>query len=288
MTRIATSQLFNRSTAQMSSLNVEANRLQGQIASGKKLTAPSQDAAGWSQLATIKRSAADDKAAAANIDLASSILGQSDDALDGMAKQLQRAQELAIQANSGTLNADQRAHIATQLDGITEDLMRYANQKDVRGVPMFGGGADIAFATGPDGVTYVGGTAPQSIPAGVGNEVQVTEDGTRLAQMFATMATLSEAVRSGEGIGEAADGLTVALDTVSSVRGSVGARMMRLDMEMERMDDVALHREEARTAIEDTDISATITELQKTLTILSATQASFTKLSNLSLFDQIR
>ena len=47
----------------------------------------------------------------------------------------------------------------------------------------------------------------------------------------------------------------------------------------------------ARTAVkimEDTDITSAVTELQKTLTILQATQASFTKLTGLSLFDYLR
>jgi flagellar hook-associated protein 3 FlgL len=41
-------------------------------------------------------------------------------------------------------------------------------------------------------------------------------------------------------------------------------------------------------ALEDTDVTTAVTQLQKTLTILQATQASFTKLTSLSLFDYLR
>ena len=54
------------------------------------------------------------------------------------------------------------------------------------------------------------------------------------------------------------------------------------------MKDVATDREATRSALEDTDVTAAITNLQKTMTILQATQASFTKLASLSLFDYLK
>lgn len=289
MDRVSTSQFYSRSLTQMSGLNVQADKLQTQISTNKKLTVASDDAAGFTRLATLKRDASADKAAKGNLDLAAGILAQSDTALAGITDQLQRAKELAVQANSGTLNADQRATIAGQLDGILQDVASLANQTGARGVPIFGGGGDAAFATDGNGrVTYVGGTKPGVIPTGNDTTVQVTEDGTTLQAMFDTLSALSTAVKSGKGIGEAGDQVTTAIDTVSGMRGSVGARAMRLDMEMERLSDVGVGREEARSAIEDTDVTAAITELQKTLTILSATQASFSKLTSLNLFQQLR
>ncbi len=289
MDRVSTSQFYSRSLTQMSGLNVQADKLQTQISTNKKLTVASDDAAGFTRLATLKRDASADKAAKGNLDLAAGILAQSDTALAGITDQLQRAKELAVQANSGTLTADQRATIAGQLDGILQDVASLANQTDARGVPIFGGGGDAAFATDGNGrVTYVGGTKPGVIPTGNDTTVQVTEDGTTLQAMFDTLSALSTAVNSGKGIGEAGDQVTTAIDTVSGMRGSIGARAMRLDMEMERLSDVGVGREEARSAIEDTDVTAAITELQKTLTILSATQASFSKLTSLNLFQQLR
>lgn len=289
MNRVSTSQFYARSLTQMTGLNVQADKLQTQISTTKKLDVASDDAAGFTRLAGLKRDASADKAVKGNLDLAAGILAQSDTALGSITDQLQRAKELAVQANSGTLTAGQRATIAVQLDGILQDVAGIANQTDARGVPIFGGGGDAAFVTGADGrVSYVGGARPGTIPTGNDGAVQVTEDGTPLQAMFDKLAALSAAVKSGQGIGEAGDQVSTAIDNVSAMRGSIGARAMRLDMEMERLDEVGLGREEARSAIEDTDVTAAITELQKTLTILSATQASFSKLTSLSLFDQLR
>jgi flagellar hook-associated protein 3 FlgL len=86
----------------------------------------------------------------------------------------------------------------------------------------------------------------------------------------------------------AIDGLNASQSQVSNVQGSVGARAARLDIVSSQATDAAAARESDRTELEDTDLSAAITELQKQMTILSATQASFSKLSSLSLFTYLR
>src|SRR3546814_5791223 len=63
-------------------------------------------------------------------------------------------------------------------------------------------------------------------------------------------------------------------DLLTGVRASIGARGARIDLEQTRAADAGAAREIDRSAIEDTDITAAITELQKTMTILQATQAS--------------
>ena len=65
-------------------------------------------------------------------------------------------------------------------------------------------------------------------------------------------------------------------------------RAARVDLEATRLTDVGADREASRSALEDTDIASTYLELQKTMTVLSATQASFSKLSALSLFSYLR
>lgn len=63
---------------------------------------------------------------------------------------------------------------------------------------------------------------------------------------------------------------------------------MRVDIQAAQIKTASSDREIARSGIEDADATETIIELQKTMTILQATQASFSKLSSLSLFDYLR
>lgn len=293
--RIATSQMFSRPTALMSTLTQKADAIQTQIATGKKFTAPSSDPAAYLRLDTLKRADADDLSAAANVKLAQGLLGQSDSTLESVEDQIQRAQELAIQASTGTMSDENRVAIAKTLSAITDDLFALANTKDVRGQPLFGGAAgDAAYSRASDGtISFVGSGEPSAIPIGDGSSVQPTVAGDRaFGDVFATLKSLTDALNAGGDIkavaGEALNGLKSSLENVASARASVGARGARLDLEADRLSDAAIAREESRSAIEDTDIPSAVAELQKTLTVLQATQASFTKLSGMSLFDYLR
>ncbi|MCK9826141.1 hypothetical protein NOCD_21865, partial [Nocardioides cavernae] len=115
------------------------------------------------------------------------------------------------------------------------------------------------------------------------------EGGTNTLAMLAAIAT---ALQSDDFTPDALDtslaDISAASDQVSTVQASLGARAARVDLETSRLKDTGVDREATRSALEDTDIPTAVVELQKTMTILSATQASFSKLSSLSLFDYLR
>ena len=86
--QISTRQLYDRSSTTMQSLSARADKLQTQIATGTKLTAPSDDVVAYQKLATLKRAGADDKAYGSNIGIAKSVLAQSDSTLASIESQL--------------------------------------------------------------------------------------------------------------------------------------------------------------------------------------------------------
>lgn len=302
--QISTRQLYDRSTSLMSTLTARADTLQNQISTGSKLAKPSDDVVAYQKLAQIKVSSANDTAYAANIRIAQSVLAQSDSTLGSMESQLQRAAELAVQANNDTLSPANRKVIGEQLQAIVQDLVGLANTKDARGQPLFGGASgDSAVAQAADGsVSFTSGTTDASpIPVGDGVTVHATDNAQRVfggistpsgtSDMFAVITKLATALIGNDSpIAAATEGgasLKAVLTQIGSARGSVGARAARLDLETDRLTDVATTREVDRSGLEDTDITAAITELQKTMTVLQATQASFSKLSSLSLFSYL-
>lgn len=301
--RVTTAQSFDRPSLLMASLNSQADRLQIQVATGKKILAPSDSASGWQQLSGLRRATADDGAYAANVKMAQSLLAATDTALESVETQLQRAKTLAVQANSETVTPEGRAAILKDVQAIIADLLGVANTKDSRGQPLFGGAAgDAAYARQPDGsIAYVGQGEAAPIPVGDGGDIAATETGARAfggiagangaTDMFAILTAFAAALQPGAeagGIETAMSDLDAALDQIGTARASVGARAFRMDLEAERLVDADTAREATRTGIEDADPAASIAELQKTLTILQATQASFTKLTSLSLFDYLR
>lgn len=151
---------FSQQTSidQLAARQAQIARLQDQISSGQKLQRASEDpgAAARAERArtALARIDADQRGLQGQrsaMQLAESSLGQSTDLL-------QRARELLVQAQGGTLNASDRQSIASELTGIREQLLNTANQRDANGVPLFGGlsVSGSPFVDTGAGVQFVG------------------------------------------------------------------------------------------------------------------------------------
>lgn len=292
---LSTNLFYNRSTASMQKLSAQFDTLNEQISTGKKLIAPSDDSVGYQRLQVINRANADGVQDAANVKIAQSVLQQAGTALTQMTDQLQRASELVIQAKTGTNSASAKEAIATELAGILDSIVSLANGKDARGMPLFGGKDGDAAVTNTNGTLGFAEGKAAAIPIGDGQSVEATvnakdflavEDGSDIGS---ALTAIVAALRAGETVPEgASDTLTTVSDQVTATQASLGAREARVDLQAAQIKSAASDREVARTGIEDADVTETVIELQKTMTILQATQASFSKLSSLSLFDYLR
>lgn len=292
---LSTRSFYDRSAAAMSSLTARAESLQTQVSTGKKLQTPSDDTVAYQRLQGLKLAGADEAAYGSNVKMAQSLLAQADTTLGSIGDQLTRATELVVQAGNGTLSAEAKAALATQLRGIAQTIAGLANTTDVRGQPLFGGDAPAALTVNADGsFTFAAGKA-SAIPIGEGQTVDTSvaaEDilkikgGRDIGQLLAGMA---DALDAGGIIapGDASDLAAIAAQNTAA-QASVGARAVRVELQASYFTAAATNREETRSGIEDVDMTQAITELQKTMTILSATQASFSKLSSLSLFSYLR
>lgn len=295
--QISTSLFYDRAATAMGRLSARTDTLQTQIATGKKLAQASDDSAAYSRLRGLARDTADATVTGSNLDLAAAVLQQADTTLSSMASQLQHAQELAIQARSGTQDATGRQAIAEAIDAIREQLVSLGNASDERGQPLFGGGdGAAAVTTNADGSYSFASARPSAIPIGEGGTVQPSETAARVfrsggTDVLAVLTQLSATLRSGgndAALADAVGKLDAAHTQVLTVQASLGARASRVEIEQAALKQSGIDREAVRSGLEDTDITAAITELQKTMTVLSATQASFTKLQGLSLFDYLK
>lgn len=300
MMQVSTSRFYDAAARNMGRLTSRTDALQVQIATGKRLQAPSDDALAFRRLQGLAQAQADDATFGANLKLAGSMLAQADTVLGEVNDQLQRASELAIRAANGTMNEGDRKIFAIELNDIAQALAQLVNSKDGRGLPLFGG-ADGGQAAVPqaDGSYTLATTAPSAMPVGEGQSIQANEPADRVfgferagvpTDVIAVVAKLAAALETEDAaaIAVGAEEIAAALDQTAATQASFGARAARIDMLAAQMTATAVNREETRSGLEDADITETVTELQKTMTILQATQASFAKLSSLSLFDYLR
>lgn len=307
--QIGTAYLFDRVTRQMSSLSATTAKLQTQISTGKRILAPSDDPVSAARVARLEQGDADDKRYLDNLTVATAILGQADRTLESVETQLQRARELAVRASSDTMNPNDRAAIATELKTIVDDLLRLANTTDLRGGALFGGaGSETPFVRDASGtISYVAvGEAPP-IPIGATATVQTNDNGQRVfgnitvggatTDMFAIVGDLADALANAATLPAATlrtaletgiDGIARATDQIVTARASVGARAARVELETERVTRARTENEIDRSTLEGVDVQSAVLELQRSMTTLQATQASFSRLSQLSLFDYLR
>ena len=78
------------------------------------------------------------------------------------------------------------------------------------------------------------------------------------------------------------------LEKITTAQTVVGARLNWIDLMSERRDETSERVAAERAEVGGADIATTISRLQETLTVLEASQASFVRLSNLSLFSMLR
>ncbi|QKR98960.1 hypothetical protein F9288_04355 [Sphingomonas sp. CL5.1] len=291
----STSLFYDRTATTMRSLTGQADRLNQQITSETNILAPSDDSVGWQRLQNLSLADANDSAYTANISVAKSVLQQADTSLGQIGDQLQQISTLVVQAGNGTLSADGKAAIATQISDLLTSILGTANTTDMRGGPLFGGqSGDTAVTRNDDGSLSFANGETSAIPIGDGQSVQTSNNAanflkTSTSDLGSAITAIVAALNGGGDVPAAAtDTLKKVSDQVTATQSSIGARAARVDIVSGQIASAKIDRSQARTDVDGFDYSTAITELQKTMTVLQATQASFTKLSSMSLFDYLK
>ncbi|HUD31203.1 MAG TPA: flagellar biosynthesis protein FlgL [Novosphingobium sp.] len=300
----STGAFYERSRLDMKDLRTQAESLQAQLSSGSRLTRSSDNPVAASRLRSLSRLETLSQIDTANASRANADLTLADAAMSDMADAVIRAQELATQAASSTLTGEQRSAIATELDQIGQNLLALSNARDSNGHALFGGEAsgDAYKLDAAGKAAYVGTAGSEELPLGEGQNVTRSMTGPQFlsftgkdgsaTDVMATVKALSDALKTGgstaAATSDALANLQTGLDTLTTGQTVVGTRLAWIELTGERRADLSQLRSTEETEIGGTDIATTVSRLQETLTVLEASQASFSRLSGLSLFDQLR
>ncbi|NKJ40723.1 flagellin [Novosphingobium sp. SG720] len=299
-----TSAFYERSSLDLTSLRAQMEQVQTQISSGNRLAASSDDPLTASRLRNLQRQDAISKVDAGSANRATADLNLTDSAMTEMINSLQRARQLANQAATGTLSNAQRTSIGNELVELRNNLVSLANTRDSAGNALFGGDASgdaysVDATTGV--VSYVGSGSAGSLELGDGQSVKRSltgpeflnfSSGTTSTDVFAALKAITDAISAGgSGAQSAASTALTTLDdaitSVSTGQTVVGARLSWIDLNTERQTTMSEARSQDQSTLGATDIPTAYTRLQELATVLQASQASFTKISGLSLFNMM-
>jgi len=288
-----------------------------QLSTGNRVNKPSDDPLAASQAIMVQQAQAQNDQYAIARTFANQNMSQEENILNNVTTAIQSAQSLIVNAGDGALSDDDRASLATKLQGIKDQIVNMANSTDGNGRYIFGGYKSdkppysVDATTGA--VTYSGGDEAISQQVDASRTMTISHTGT---QVFNTLT--SNPVKEPDGTASQTDifktidgaiaalktpkanfaspsdytaaidksnrGLSNSLNNVLSVRSQLGTQLDELDKLDSMGDDTKLINGDKLNALVGTDWTAAISQYSLQQVALQASYKTFTSMQGLSLF----
>jgi flagellar hook-associated protein 3 FlgL len=295
--RISTQTLFENGAARLGELQSGLFKTQQQIASGRRMLSPADDPVAAARALEVAQSQSINTQYGVNRQYAKSALGEVEVTLSSVTELLQEVRTTVEVASNTTLGDTDRAYMATALSGRLDQLFGLANSRDAMGNYMFSGFQtdSPAFSKVPGGVvSYDGDAGQRLLQVDASRRMSVTTPGSAVFQgggqdVFDTLNDFIALLQT-PGMPSATDleaakaNLDLALESVSTVRASVGTRLQELDALDNAGEDRNLQYSQILSELQDLDYSQALTQLSQQQFTLEAAQRSFVTISGLSLF----
>lgn len=279
-----------------------------QMSTGKRVNRASDDPVAASQAVVLSQAQAQNSQYATARTFATQRVSIEESTLSQVTTAIQSAQEKIVYAGNGTLSDDDRASLATDLQGIRDQLMNLANSQDGNGRYIFAGYKTDTPPFSDDG-TYVGGNinVEQQVDSSrtmvIGHTGNLIFDNatsnakpdadkniftaldTAIAQLKIPVADDETAqATASAAIDKTNRSLSNALNNVLTVRAELGTQLNELDKLDSLGDDRALAQTQQMSNLVDVDWNSTISNYTMQQTALQAAYKAFTDMQGMSLF----
>ncbi len=241
----------------VSSLNAQRNLTKSndamsvaiqRLSSGLRINSAKDDAAGLAISTRFTSQINGLNQAVRNANDGISLAQVAEGAMQETTNLLQRMRTLAVQAANGTYSSDDRNSIQDEIDQLSEEIDRIANNTTFNSLNILDGSygtSGIVFQIGADSGQYLSVTI---------DNVQASALGIKdLSVSGATKANASAAIKL----------IDEALDKVTTSRASLGAVQNRLEFTISNLSNVAINLSAANSRIVDTDYAAETAILTK-------------------------
>ena len=290
--RVTPQILARRTTTNMQATLSSLQQIQAEVSSQKRIQKPSDDPVGM--VASMRLRSDVDRTAqiSRNIDDATAWLGTADNSLNSVVQQINKARDLAIQAQNGTLTQTERDSIANQIDDIRQNIIGLANTQ-YAGRSIFAG--TVSGPAYDSSGNYLGNSVAVDRTVAPGTRVQVNVTGDDVfgpagADLFTNLNTLSTQIRTGTSntIDAAVTALDTRTTTVQARLADVGARTNRVDAMKTRNGDDALSLKANLSDVEDVDLPKALMDMQMQQVAYQAALQTTAKVIQPSLVDFLK
>jgi flagellar hook-associated protein 3 FlgL len=247
--RVTQSMLTNNSMRNLSSSYGRMGQLQDQLATGKKITKPSDDPVVAMKGMFYRSNLTSIEQYKRNLSELYLWMDNSEAGIDQANQGLQRVRELTLQGKNGTLSDEDKKAVAVEIEQIKMDLVGVAETK-VAGRYIFHG-TDVGNSPIKDG-NPADGSAPQvadnltsttvgtynvEVSQGVSLKANVNPGNVFSQKLFDTVHNIQKALESGDtsSLDTELGNLDDVMETLSAERSELGARYNRLEMIDDRL-----------------------------------------------------
>jgi len=285
-----------------------------QMSTGQRVNRPSDDPIAASQAVVVSQSQAQNSQYTLARSFATQKVSLEENVLGQVTTALQSAQEKIVYAGNGTLSDNDRNSLATDLQGIRDQLLNLANSTDGNGRYIFAGYKTDAAAFDQTTGDYVGGSTPISQQVDSARTMQISHTGSDVFGSFTSnaapepdgstpeknmfkildnvIAALKKPVEGDQDksdqmtadIDKANRGLRNSLDNVLTVRADLGTKLTELSSLDSLGSDRALGQTQQMSDLIDVDWNAAISSYTMQQAALQASYKAFSDMQGMSLF----
>ena len=281
------------------------NKLNQQLSSGKQFNKPSDDPIKVTTSMGFDTKINNYKQYQKDVNHAKSFLQTTENALSDSGKILQRANELAVYGAKDTINTEDRKNMAEEIKQLRNELISIGNSKlgqdyifsgqatDTKPLEV-NGTYDPTATTAPDNqyVNYKGdhNRILRKISDDDKMKVNINADDA-FKDNIETLNNMYEDLKSGESgekISSYITKLQEGMNENTGLRAEVGAKINRLDLIDNRIDDNLLNTKRLNSKNEDIDLAKVVTELKMSENVYQASLSSAARVIQPSLVDFLK
>ncbi|ELR67081.1 Flagellar hook-associated protein FlgL [Photobacterium marinum] len=303
--RLSTAQLNTVMLSSMQTSSSGVNRNFMQLSSAERMLKPSDDPLGAVQLMMLDREQSNISQFQKNISNLETQLGQTESQLDASNNAVLRAQELVISVNNASNSTMAgREAIATELESILDQLSDIANSKNPNGDYIFAGTKTDTQPIEKDPATgkytYMGNSDQRMVQVAESTTIPANQTAESIffsggSDIFNSLDQAISALRDPAVTGDALTGkmnfaqseIDSSMGSINKVWAEVGGQRNSLTRIDGSHEDNKLLNKKLIGDVKDLDYSEAILEMNTQMAALQATQMTYSKIQNLSLFKQM-
>ncbi|WP_203363397.1 flagellar hook-associated protein FlgL [Bacillus sp. REN10] len=266
--RITQSMLSNNMLTHLSNSYERLGKLQEQMNTQKKISRPSDDPVVAMKGMTYRTAVLEIEQYKRNFSEAYNWAENTDSALDKATQALQRLRELTVQASNDTYEEGQREAISKEVKQLKEHLAQIANTKF--GDKYLFNGTDtlnkpVDVSVDPPTVSQNDKAVLIELSKGVEIQVNANPKNVFNDALFKDVNDLIKNLEDGKNgadINPFLSKLDTHIDAVTFERANMGARLNRIELMEERVDEQEVIAKRVMSENEDVDTEKVITELK--------------------------